>query len=295
MSARAKRLTPRVLRRWGLPDPGASKYDRGTVLVAGGARRTPGAAILAGTAALRVGAGRLTLAVAGSVAAATAVAVPESGVVALPETSDARVAAGAHVALAPELGNLSTLLYGSGLDDVDAARETLRHLVRLAPPTLTVVLDAFALGAIAGRPELIAPLRGRLILTPNPAEVGILIDEDAPPPGGAAFREASLEVASRYGAAVATQSLVADPAGTAWTFDAGGPGLGTSGSGDVLAGAVAGFAARGLSPVHAATWGTYVHAAAGDALAQGTYGVGYLARELPGMFPDVIADVLGGQ
>lgn len=162
MSVRAKKLTSRVLRRWGLPDPGASKYDRGTVLVAGGARRTPGAAILAGTAALRV-------------------------------------------------------------------------------------------------------------------------------------REASLEVASRYGAAVATQSLVADPAGTAWTFDAGGPGLGTSGSGDVLAGAVAGFAARGVPPVNAAAWATYVHAAAGDALAHGTHGVGYLARELPGMFADIIADVLGGQ
>ena len=94
------------------------------------------------------------------------------------------------------------------------------------------------------------------------------------------------------------ERLARRPAGTerrsrrsAWAIRAGGAGLGTSGSGDVLAGAVAGFAARGVSPARAAVWATYVHATAGDELARGTDGVGFLAGELAPRFPGVIADV----
>jgi ADP-dependent NAD(P)H-hydrate dehydratase len=64
-------LTARTLRRWPLPDSGKGKRDRGTVLVIAGARQTPGAAILAATAALRAGAGTLQIATAASVAATT--------------------------------------------------------------------------------------------------------------------------------------------------------------------------------------------------------------------------------
>src|ERR1700712_4987888 len=80
-------VTPAMLRQWPLPEPGDSKYGRGQVLVVGGARGTPGAVLLAGLAALRVGAGRLSLAVARSVAGMLAVAVPEAGVVGLPENA----------------------------------------------------------------------------------------------------------------------------------------------------------------------------------------------------------------
>ena len=68
-------VTPALLREWALPAVGSSKYGRGQVLVVGGARGTPGAAMLAAVASLRAGAGRLTLAVADSVAVAVAVAV----------------------------------------------------------------------------------------------------------------------------------------------------------------------------------------------------------------------------
>ncbi|MGZ4660773.1 MAG: NAD(P)H-hydrate dehydratase, partial [Arthrobacter sp.] len=80
-------VTPSLLRDWRLPAPGADKYSRGSVLVVGGARSTPGAALLAGVSALRAGAGKLTLAVAGSVAVQLGVAVPECGAIAMPETS----------------------------------------------------------------------------------------------------------------------------------------------------------------------------------------------------------------
>src|SRR5438045_1155632 len=74
MSAEPTIITPAVLRGWPLPAPDGGKKARGQVLVVGGAAMTPGAVELSGLAALRVGAGRLTLAVAGSVAPALAVA-----------------------------------------------------------------------------------------------------------------------------------------------------------------------------------------------------------------------------
>src|SRR5687767_11781290 len=85
-SPRPELVTPTLLRNWPLPGGGSSKEDRGSVLVIGGARKTPGAALLAGLAALRAGAGRLTLGVAESAATQLAIALPEAGVVGLAET-----------------------------------------------------------------------------------------------------------------------------------------------------------------------------------------------------------------
>src|SRR6185503_10691593 len=85
-------ITPQLLRDWPLPVPEGGKDPRGTVLVAGGSRFTPGAVLLAGVAALRAGAGVLQLAAAESTAAALSIQVPEALVVGLPETADGAVA-----------------------------------------------------------------------------------------------------------------------------------------------------------------------------------------------------------
>src|SRR5918912_3825479 len=94
----ARVVTPALLRDWPLPPPGEDKRDRGSVLVVGGAARTPGAVLLAGLAALRAGAGKLQLAVAAAAAPALAVAVPEALVLPLPtdETSGSIQPEAAH-------------------------------------------------------------------------------------------------------------------------------------------------------------------------------------------------------
>ena len=93
MNSRDELLTPHLLREWPLPAIQGSKYARGQILVIGGARPTPGAAMLSATAAMRVGGGHLTLGVAESVAVAVAVALPESGVIGLPENDAGAFAA----------------------------------------------------------------------------------------------------------------------------------------------------------------------------------------------------------
>jgi NAD(P)H-hydrate repair Nnr-like enzyme with NAD(P)H-hydrate dehydratase domain len=75
-------------------------------------------------------------------------------------------------------------------------------------------------------------------------------------------------------------TYVATPAGDVWRHEGADPGLATSGSGDVLAGLIAGLAARGASLEQAAIWGVALHAAAGRVLARDLAPLGYLAREL---------------
>jgi hydroxyethylthiazole kinase-like uncharacterized protein yjeF len=277
------------LRGWPLPAPGDSKRSRGDVLVIGGALRSPGAAQLAGVAALRVGAGRLTFAVAASSATAVAVAVPESGVVPLEETASGHVRGRSLLAARDDVRSADAVLIGSGLDDIDETRKMLTRLRGDVDPDATVVLDAYALGAIAGREKLARTKRR--ILTPNPAEAALLLGRDPTPHAGDELDRDLLTIAHRYRAVVSCQGRVADPSGRLIFVAEGGPGLGTSGSGDALAGAITGLAARGCDPLQAAVWGTYLHTAAGDSLARDIAPLGFLASEIVARLPFELAAI----
>ncbi|MGN6743570.1 MAG: NAD(P)H-hydrate dehydratase [Amnibacterium sp.] len=266
-----------------LPAPAGSKRERGDVLVIGGAAKTPGAVALTGIAALRVGAGRLTVAVAESVAAPLAVAFPEAGVIGLPQNHAGSVTAGAAKALEGQL-DVDCVVVGPGLDDAEEAHELLVRLVPLLGERTRVLLDAYALGAVAQDSEVCRPLEGRLLMTPNGTEAAILLGRD---PGDTTDDLA--EVADRYGAVVSGSGLVAEPGGRLRRIDAGNPGLATSGSGDVLAGALAGLVGRGVDAGDAACWATWLHATAGDRLAERIGPVGFLARELADELPRLFA------
>ena len=268
MSNRTEVVTPELLHRWTLPQPGDSKYGRGDVVVMGGSSGSPGAVMLAGAAALRVGAGRLTLAVDESVAAGVAIAMPESAV--------------ANIIDVDAAASADAVLFGPGLDDPGVTVELLRRLLAL-PAEPSLVLDAFALGVL--RDVDLSAWTGRLVLTPNRVEAALLLDveEDA-----IDLERDIPRIATMHGAVVSCYGVVSDGERTL-RVDAGGVGLGTSGSGDVLGGAIAGLAARGASPLQAAVFGTWAHAAAGDRLEQRIGPIGFLARELVDELPAVLA------
>ncbi|UKA56559.1 NAD(P)H-hydrate dehydratase [Arthrobacter sp. FW305-BF8] len=306
-------MTPTLLRSWPLPSAGSDKYSRGAVLVIGGGRRTPGAALLAGTAALRAGAGRVTLAVAESVAVQLGVTLPEAGVIGLPQSAGGSVADAGLENLLADFDAADAVLIGPGLDDIEQTEALLRGLLRHessrdpgdAP---TVVLDAYALGALPRLLDELGPWAGRLILTPNPTEAGILLGRDA-----ADLAADVVELARKYRAVVSCQGVIAGPPGVGnpdggapgtgppgvdfpdtgdhWEITTGYGGLGTSGSGDILAGAIAGLRARGTSDAQAACWGTHLHAAAGDRLASRVGSLGYLARELAEELPPLMMEL----
>jgi hydroxyethylthiazole kinase-like uncharacterized protein yjeF len=272
----AEVVTPRLLRSWPLPDPAGGKESRGTVLVVGGSRYTPGAVLLAGVAALRAGAGRLQLGVTVTTAAALSIAVPEAKVVGLPETDSGSVAGDVPEHLLTLAGSADVVAVGPGLDDVDETTTLLRRVLDACRPGTPVVLDAYALGALSKHPDLLAGRDQQVVLTPNTTEAELLLGR-AP---GDDLAGAAAELAAKHHAVVSLFGHIAAPDGRSWREESGDVGLGTSGSGDVRAGIVAGLLGRGAEPAQAACWGAYVHAVSGQRLAPRYGRTGYLAREL---------------
>ncbi|MFJ4029447.1 NAD(P)H-hydrate dehydratase [Paenarthrobacter sp. NPDC089989] len=293
-------VTPSLLRDWPLPAPGEDKYSRGAVLVIGGSRSTPGAALLAGIAALRAGAGKLTLAVPESVAVQLGVALPECGAVGLPENGEGSMTGEGLDRISSYLDRSDAILVGPGLDNLGLTEQLLAALLDREESAgaerpgggPAVVLDAYALASVTKLEDRLDPWRGRLILTPNPTEAGILLGRDAKD-----LQEDVADVARRFDAVVSCQGFIAAPRGVKqddselWKITTGYGGLGTSGSGDVLAGAIAGLRARGTSHAQAACWGTHLHAAAADRLASKLGPLGYLARELADQLPALMLEL----
>jgi hydroxyethylthiazole kinase-like uncharacterized protein yjeF len=249
-------------------------------MVVGGSTRSPGGVLLAGEAVLRVGAGRLGLVVPAPIQLGLGVALPEAAVFALPEDAADQM----PDPVRSELESADAVLVGPGFDDAEQTRATV--LAVAAVGLRCLVLDAFALGVLSDIPRNALP--ASLILNPNAEEAAILLDRDLTEDRAADVAE----IARRFDAVVNCYGTVADPDGSTWRIPDGGPGLATSGSGDVLAGGITGFAARGVPESRAAVWGSWVHAHAGDRLTKRP-GIGFLARDLAVALTDALAEVTG--
>jgi ADP-dependent NAD(P)H-hydrate dehydratase len=284
-------LTPSLLRGWPLPlDPHDTKRERGTVLVVAGTTRTSGAGVLSGLAALRAGAGRLQIATVEPSAAAMSVAVPEALIESISATPDGSLdPAVAIERLAERARQADAVLIGPGFDDLGASARLLSGLLHEVGSGAVVVIDAVALRSVRSVDErLMRSLAGRAVFTPNPDEASALLPEA---PAGAGAGDLAALAANMYGAVVTVHGHVAAPDGRRWVAADGVAGLGTSGSGDVLAGLVAGAAARSADAAQSACWGTYLHVAAGARLGTEIGGVGFLARELLDAAPRVLAEL----
>jgi hydroxyethylthiazole kinase-like uncharacterized protein yjeF len=285
------RVTAELLRGWPLPEPGSDKESRGVVLVVGGNRGTPGAVILSGEAALRVGGGKLQVGTTTRTSGQVALALPEALVAGLPQDDSGDL----DVAAAEEVVDLAdgaaVVLLGPGLLDPDAAADLLAAVV----PGLTgpVVVDALGSAYVTAHPDGLHHLDGRCVLTVNPTELArtLQVEDDQVERDPV---EATRRLAKQARAVVlcgGTRKIVATPEGDTWQVLEGGPGLGIAGSGDVQAGFVTGLLARGAEPAQAAVWGGYLHAVAGDRLAGETGPLGFLARELPALAPRLLAEL----
>jgi hydroxyethylthiazole kinase-like uncharacterized protein yjeF len=283
-------VTPARLRDRPLPDHGSvrSKYDRGVAVVIGGSTETPGAVLLAGVGALRVGAGKVQIATTAGASGALAVAMPEARVVALPETDGGAIDPAGAERVAPLVREADAVVVGTGAVDVDATGRLLRRLIPEIDHAVLVV-DAGAIPVLADDPGLLAPLRGRAVVMPNPMEMAVLLgrslDEVTADPAAAVS-----DAIGRLGVVVTlrgTETWAAAPHGPLFRDEAGNPGLATSGSGDVLAGALTGLASRGADPLTATLWATHLHAMAGGRCAARWGEFGYLARDLLDELPMV--------
>jgi ADP-dependent NAD(P)H-hydrate dehydratase len=261
-----------LLRDHPLPRVGGDKEARGSLVLVAGSEGCPGAAQLAATSAFRSGAGRVQIVTASAVAVALAVAVPE-------------VLVAAWAGTGPVPPDVRTLLeradavcIGPGLDR-DAAELALAAGAHVAPD-VPLLLDARAIPAVTTLQR-----EQRCVLVPNESEARRLVDlaEDAPPV------ELARALSDLTGEAVAVRGehTVVAVGERVWESP-GSPGLGTAGSGDVLAGLAGGLLARGVEAVAAVGWAVAIHARAGERLGAGRANPGYLARELVDVVPDVM-------
>jgi hydroxyethylthiazole kinase-like uncharacterized protein yjeF len=247
------------------PVKDGDKESKGRILVIAGSREVPGAALLCATAAMRAGAGKLSIATDETVSDQIAIAMPEAKVVAL---SDADFDADAIVA-------------GPGMSsEQDCARIAAALLATYTP----LALDAALLHAMEP-PD--AQRASPPILLPHAGELASLLDCDEEEIGRDPIG-CGLRAAERYRSIVLVKGVtshVVTPAGECWTYDGGAPGLGVSGSGDVLAGIVGGLLARGAEPLNALLWSVWLHGEAGALLAAKVGPIGFLAREIADEIP----------
>jgi hydroxyethylthiazole kinase-like uncharacterized protein yjeF len=296
VSKRPIAVTAPLLRRWPLPQPSADadKSDRGVALIAGGSSEIPGALLLAGIAALRAGAGKLQLAAPRSAAPSLAVALPEARVFSLPETNDGHLDRKAGSRLVECAQHADAILVGPGMLNEDAIKSFMDELVRRVADK-QLVIDAIALSALRGGRYRFTE-EARVVLTPNIAELA-KITADTKNAIEADPRGAATRVARDLNAVVAlkgSETFIATPYGEVFRYSEGEVGLATSGSGDILAGIIVGFLARGATLDQAAVWGVYLHGAAGNRLKRRMGAIGFLARELAAEIP-ALMNGLGGR
>ena len=291
----ATKLNAELLLAWPLPMPSCDgdKEDRGRVLVIGGSREMPGAVILAATAALRAGAGKLTVATGASVAQLVASAIPESRVIGLPETDDGGMLPESAELFNHLAGKIDAVLIGPGMQDEPS---TCAFVHALLPKFIEtkIVLDAYAMSVVRGTQsyqEDVEHLRdAHLILTPHAGEMAHLLHDEKSAILADPCR-AACDAARNWNAVVALKgaiTFIASPDGEVWQHEGGNVGLAISGSGDTLAGIIAGLAARGATLEQATAWGVALHAQAGEKLAQRIGSLGYLAREISDEVPALL-------
>ena len=270
-------------RRFPWPTTEGHKYSRGHVLALSGGGTTSGAGRLSARAALRVGAGLVTLgspddALVVNGAHLTAVMLKACGDAAALKTilADKRINA---VVLGPGLG--------VGADTRALVEAALDGDVG-AGASRSVVLDADALASFAGEADrlgtLIRAALGPVVVTPHEGEYARLMDE-AGAPRGSRLDRARLG-AARLGAVMllkGADTVVAEPCGRASIADADAPWLATAGSGDVLSGLIGGLLAQSMSAFDAASAAAYLHAAVAR-----QFGPGLIAEDIPEGIPSAL-------
>jgi ADP-dependent NAD(P)H-hydrate dehydratase len=281
-----------LLRSFPLPQlsEDGDKETRGRAFVIAGSRELPGAAILAGTSALRAGAGKLRIATAASVATAIGAAVPEARVIGHAESDDGCIDSAAVASLVELADKAQSITIGCGLQHGAGLDRLLQALLGRGAD-IPLVLDATILGCLPAMADEVRAWTGGSTLLPHAREMARLLECDADEVERDRLA-AARRAADRYRAVALVKgrfSFIAAPDGRAFRFEGGGIGLATSGSGDVLAGVVGGLAARGGDPLTATLWGVWLHGEAGRILTETVGRVGFLAREIADLVPGLLS------
>jgi NAD(P)H-hydrate epimerase len=309
-AARARDLLPRR------PDDG-HKGTFGKVLVVAGSLQFPGAAGLSSAGAARIGAGLVTLAIGRSGLGGPG-RLPEITLQLLPEADWNALGEGAADEALKHLDGYQALLVGPGIGREEQTKLFLERLLGLdsprhrghigfrigvsaekptekqrpeLPPT---VIDADALTLLSQIESWWERLpRGRCVLTPHPGEMKRLVASEELDADSVKLAEGAAKKWGQVLVLKGATTVVADLEGRSMVNDGGNAALATAGTGDVLAGAIAGLLAQGLTPFDAATLGVYLHSAAGRIVRDDLGDMGAIASDLLPRLPLAIKALKG--
>jgi len=274
----------------------AHKGSVGKVFVLAGSVGLTGAAALSSMAALRVGAGLVTLGCPASLNDILEVKLTEVMTLPLPEVRKKRcLSLRALGQVRERTKDADVTAVGPGLGSYHETADLVRRF--LSHYEGTVVLDADGINAFRGDPESLAAAAGDIVLTPHVGELSRLtgipisdiLDDTIVSARDAASRTGEILLLK------GVPTIIASPSGETWINTTGSEGMATAGMGDVLTGIVTGFAAQGLDPLKAAVLGAYVHGRAGEIVA-GEKGVhGLMAGDVLDALPGAMIGIRAGR
>jgi NAD(P)H-hydrate epimerase len=273
-------------------DPNTHKGQTGHILVVAGAPGKTGAAAMAATTAMRVGAGLVTLGVPEGLHAVIEPQVTEVMTYALPQTTDGMLDELGLDAVLKLATDKRCLVMGPGIGTAEETKALMWGLI--LANKLPLVIDADGLNILSEQINTLKPRRYPLILTPHPGEMGRLCGLSA-----ADIQKNRIDharsLATQLGAHVVlkgARTVMAHPDGSVFINPSGNSGMASGGMGDVLTGAIAGYIAQGYDPKNAIHLGVYLHGAAADHLCQHKGPFGYLATEVMNQLPEQIRNLL---
>lgn len=273
----------------------ANKGTFGKVLVIAGSKNYPGAAYLSCAACYRVGTGLVTLATIPIVQNIVCKKLPEVTFIVLSEENGV-IGELSLDQLFPKIMEYEVILVGPGLNRKEQTVKFIHQLFRMSIGELKFVIDGDGLNALSQIEEwdkLLENYGNSAVLTPHPGEMARLtglsienIQKDR--------KNMAQEWASKWGQVVVLKganTVIASPTGELAVAPFANPVLATAGTGDVLAGCIAGFLAQGLKPYDAACVGVYIHGMAGEMLKEKIGDAGALASDLLPLLPAAIQHI----
>jgi NAD(P)H-hydrate epimerase len=271
----------------------------GSTLVVAGSASYVGAAYLAASAAGRSGAGLVTLAIPRSLVPAVAASAAEPTYLPLPEASPGVPASGSADLVLERVGGYQSLLVGCGLGQAPETADMVERLLLSGADLPPTVVDADGLNLLSryDSPGWWERMPYPAMVTPHPGEMARLARVSTAAIQGDRVGIA-VEMARKWDKVVVLKgafTVVAYPTGEAMLSPLANPGLATAGTGDVLAGAIAGLVAQGLGLERAAALGVYLHGRAADAVRDEMGDTGMIASDLLPALPRAIRTLKQGR
>jgi ADP-dependent NAD(P)H-hydrate dehydratase / NAD(P)H-hydrate epimerase len=280
-------IGPGVLRDMPRRRSDSTKFSSGNVFVIGGSRGLTGAPSMAALAAMRAGAGYVTLGAPATLEVQLSVRPLEAMLVLLPDDGEGNLAVDAAEPALTATGRADAVVLGPGLSRDPDAQALARELaLRIDVP---LVIDADGLNAMAGYHfgQVLPQRPWPTVLTPHAGELGRLLEIESKEVERDRLKHVRAAAARSKAFVVlkGDDTLVAAPRGRVAISRGGAPGLATAGTGDVLSGVIAAMLAKGLPPAHAACAGVYAHLRAGQLAAAPDGPDGVIASDVIAALP----------